>query len=462
MQRFAVRNFHSSVGILLHPLVSLMDLQWTYGADMLEKLNKRSIDHLEPSEKPYEIRDSELKGLLLRVQPSGVRTWYFDYRHRGIRNRRLIGRYPVLSPEGARIRSLKFAARAADGVNLQLEKRTEKADAERAKQSTLRAFLENRYEGWARDRLKSADFQIARLRSDFADWLGRPMHEISLFAIEGLRQRWKKGGMQPRSVNRDIQRLQGVLSRAVEWGILAKHPLAGLRPLKADKTGRVRFLGEEEEAALRAALRTREEGLRQARSRFNAWRAARNLKPFPELAGDYIDHLRPLVTLALNTGLRRGELLGLTWGAVNFGAQMLTVTAATAKSGHTRRIPLNREALEVLTAWRDRQGTPNAEALVFPGADGGAMKRIDTSWRALMKAANLENFRLHDCRHHFASKLVQAGVDLYTVKELLGHSEIAMSERYAHLAPDNLRLAVEKMRGSGAAQVASDLRSRIG
>jgi site-specific recombinase XerD len=64
-----------------------------------------------------------------------------------------------------------------------------------------------------------------------------------------------------------------------------------------------------------------------------------------------------------------------------------------------------------------------------------------------MKLAGLRNFRLHDCRHHFASKLVQAGLDLYTVKELLGHSEIAMTERYSHLALDNLRVAVEKVVG---------------
>ncbi len=75
------------------------------------------------------------------------------------------------------------------------------------------------------------------------------------------------------------------------------------------------------------------------------------------------------------------------------------------------------------------------------------MKKIDTAWRGLTKAAGITNFRLHDCRHHFASRLVQAGVDLYTVKELLGHSEITMTERYSHLAPDNLRLAVEKVAG---------------
>jgi integrase len=217
--------------------------------------------------------------------------------------------------------------------------------------------------------------------------------------------------------------------------------------MKADKTGRVRFLTAHEEAVLRKALADREEKLRQARIRFNTWRIARGRKPLPEREGDLLDHIRPLVLLALNTGLRRGELLGLTWGSVNFSAKLLTVTAATAKSGHTRRIPLNVEALSTLTAWHERRGKPAAEALVFPGHDGERMTRIDTAWGTLMKTAGLKNFRLHDCRHHFASRLVQAGVDLYTVKELLGHSEIAMTEKYSHLAPDNLRLAVEKVAG---------------
>lgn len=73
------------------------------------------------------------------------------------------------------------------------------------------------------------------------------------------------------------------------------------------------------------------------------------------------------------------------------------------------------------------------------------MTRIDTAWASLMTKAALRNFRQHGCRHHFASKLVQAGVDLYIVKELLRHSEIGMTERYAHLAPDNLSAAVEKV-----------------
>jgi integrase len=154
---------------------------------------------------------------------------------------------------------------------------------------------------------------------------------------------------------------------------------------------------------------------------------------------------RTLVLVALNTGLRRGELLGLKWSAVNLSAKLLTVAAETAKSGHTRRVPLNVEAFNVLAAWHERQGKPAPDAPVFPGPSGERMTRVDTSWETLMTAAGLKNFRLHDCRHHFASKLVMNGVPLNTVRELLGHSSLEMTLRYAHLAPDNLAVAVERI-----------------
>jgi integrase len=380
-------------------------------------------------------------------QVGGTKSFFLDYRLRGKRNRYRLGAYPNLSPDGARALAQAIAGDVARGTDPQARRKGEREQSTRQSLSTLRAFLDGRYGPWATAHLKSADFQLARVRSDFADHLDQPLHDFNPFKVEGIRQKWKKGGMQPRSINRDIQRLQSVLSRAVEWGVIDKHPLAGLKPLKADKTGRVRFLTAEEETALRKGLVDREERLREVRVRFNTWRIARDKKPLPERQGELLDHLRPLVLLALNTGLRRGELLGLTWGSVNFAAKLLTVTAATAKSGHTRRVPLNAEALIVLRTWHERRGKPSADVLVFLGPTGERMKRIDTSWESLVKIAGLKNFRLHDCRHHFASKLVQAGVDLYTVKELLGHSEIAMTEKYSHLAPDNLRLAVEKIAG---------------
>lgn len=424
---------------------------------MLEKLTKRTVEALKPQEAPFEVRDEALPGLLLRVQPSGRKTFYFDYRLNGRRNRYKLGVFGNVSCEGVRTLALTVAGEVARGEDPQERRKADRAKVERDRHSTLRVFLNERYEPWALAHLKSATFQLARIRSDFEDKLSEPMQAFNTFMIEGIRQRWKKAGANPRSINRDVQRLQSVLSRAVEWGVLERHPLAGLKPLKTDKTGRVRFLSPIEEKALRKALVSREDARRKARIRFNTWRVARNKVPLPERPGDLVDHIKPLVLLALNTGLRRGELLGLKWGAVNLVGKQLTVTAETAKSGHTRRIPLNTEALATLTAWHKRMGKPGVDAFVFTGAEGERMQRIDSAWESLMKRAGLwikdkddskkgrSTFRLHDCRHHFASRLVQAGVDLYTVKELLGHSEITMTERYSHLAPDNLKEAVERI-----------------
>jgi integrase len=424
---------------------------------MPDKLTKRTVDALKPQETPYEVRDDGIQGFLVRVQPSGQKTFYLDYRLNGRRNRYKLGVNGNVSPDGARTLAQAVAGEVARGIDPQERRKSERAKAERDKLSTLGAFLDARYEPWALTHLKSAAFQLSRIRSDFADKLGEPLQAFGPFMVEGIRQRWKKEGAKPRSINRDIQRLQSVLSRAVEWALLERHPLAGLKPLKADKTGRVRFLTPAEDKALRRALTAREDARRKARIRFNTWRVARNKEPLPERSGDLVDYIKPLVLLALNTGLRRGELLGLKWGAISLATKQLTVTGETAKSGHTRRIPLNAEALEILTSWQKRCGKPSADALVFAGADGQRIKRIDTAWESVMKRAGLwqadqadpkkgrATFRLHDCRHDFASRLVQAGVDLYTVKELLGHSEITMTERYAHLAPDNLRAAVEKV-----------------
>jgi integrase len=414
------------------------------------KLIQRTVSALQPNIRAYDARDTAIAGFLIRVQPpsrkspQGHKTWFFQYRTpQGKQTRTKLGNFPGLSAEAARAMALVQATEAGKGVDLVQRKREQREEGVRARQRTLRAFLNSRYERWSKAHHKSSAHHISRLRSDFADWLDRPMRELNTFAVEGLRQRWKKAGMQPRSINRDIQRLQSVLSRAVEWGVLEKHPLAGLKAYKTDKTGRVRFLSADEELALRTALSTREDQLRAARIRFNTWRAARGFKPLPERATDLVDHLRPMVIVALNTGLRRGELFSLRWIDVNLDSKVLTVTAAGAKSGQTRRVPLNVEAMVVLTAWRQRR--KGKVGLIFPGAGGARLTNVNRSWRGVVKLAKLIDFNFHDLRHSFASKLVQAGVDLNTVRELLGHSEIAMTLRYSHLSPDNLRSAVERI-----------------
>jgi integrase len=280
----------------------------------------------------------------------------------------------------------------------------------------------------------------------------KPMTALNRWLIEGWRRKELQRGVSPVTVNRTVQRLQGVLSKAVQWGVLGAHPFAGLKPLKTDRRGRVRYLSADEEQALRKALDERDQELREQRERFNRWRVIRHLKPLPLRDGDFVDYVRPVVLLALNTGLRRGELLALRWRDVDLGLRMLTVVAASAKNGQTRRVPLNREATDLLNRWHSQQGG-KPEAHVFAGQGGARMARIDSAWRSLRKRASLGDCRLHDLRHHFASRLVQQGTDLNVVRELLGHSDITMVLRYAHLDPKNLAAAVERVAREPAAGV---------
>jgi len=139
------------------------------------------------------------------------------------------------------------------------------------------------------------------------------------------------------------------------------------------------------------------------------------------------------------TGMRAGELLKLKWSSIDFDKKFLTIQSSHAKSKKKRHIPLNKIAIDVLTKWRQQTGSD----FVFPGIDGGQAYDISRGpWESVLKQAEITDFRWHDLRHHFASRLVMASVDLNTVRELLGHSDIKMMLRYAHLAPEHKAAAV--------------------
>jgi integrase len=227
-----------------------------------------------------------------------------------------------------------------------------------------------------------------------------------------------------------------VLRRAVKAGELTENPVRRVDRPRIDRRGKVRFLDEAEESRLRIALQERDETMGSLRAAANDRRQKRGEPLLPPLTR-FGDHLTPAVLLSINTGLRRGEVLKLRWRSVDFNRRLLTVEGLDAKSRQTRHVPLNDEAMSVLQGWHDQSVN---RARVFDMTTG-----FRTAWQNLLKRASITRFRWHDLRHHFASMLVQRGVPLNTVRDLLGHSTVQMSLRYAHLAPDQRREAVAKL-----------------
>ncbi|MCG8408899.1 MAG: tyrosine-type recombinase/integrase [Phycisphaerales bacterium] len=400
---------------------------------MRSTLTQKSVADLKSAEKPYEVRDQRFKGLLLRVQPSGVKSYVVEY---GRGKRKTLGRADVLTPAAAR--------EAAKKVQFQIHQGEDPHHA-RKNAETLGSFLDQVYAPWAKSSHRSPEVTLHRLKTDFRKFRSIKLVDLNYRRLDHWRTQELARGSKPSTINRKLADLKALLSRAVEWGYLKEHPLAKLKRLKVDERGKVRFLDSSEEGRLRKALDDRQLQIREARESANKWREKRGYPLLEDLSSlEYVDHLKPLVILALNTGMRRGELFGLEWDDVDLERATLTIVGDRAKSGSTRYIPLNSEALSVLEVYW-RQTADDNPALVFPGRHGSRLDNIRKSWSRLLDLARIDNFRFHDLRHHFASKLVMAGVDLNTVRELLGHSDYKMTLRYAHLAPEHKLQAVEML-----------------
>ena len=151
----------------------------------------------------------------------------------------------------------------------------------------------------------------------------------------------------------------------------------------------------------------------------------------------------PELDLALNTGLRLGELYGLDWENVNLPRRILTVPRP--KNGEMRHVPLNGTALAALEGLRQQNGGIGP---VIRNAEGEALTSPRYWFEPAVRAAKIRSFSWHCLRHTFASRLVMAGVDLRTVQELMGHKSIQMTVRYSHLTPKHTLAAVEKLAGA--------------
>jgi integrase len=380
-----------------------------------------------PKGKPFEIYDSRLSGFTLRVQPSGIRSYYARFG----RNRRVaLGHTERIEPDEARSRCQKVLGNVAHGLHpLHGLRGTDGI--------TLGAFITDTYTAWINaSRPRTAANTIEKLHRHFRTWYREPLTAITIERVESWKARRLNEGRSGTTVLRDLFTLSSVLKRAVKAGELGDNPVRRVDKPRIDRRGKVRFLDHAEESRLRCALAKRDAEMQAQRLGSNLRRQTRHEPLLPPLI-HFGDHLTPAVLLSINTGLRRGEVLKLRWSSVDFNRRLLTVEGRNAKNRQTRHLPLNEEAVGVLRRWREQSGTG---ARVFDVTTG-----FRATWNKILKRARITHLRWHDLRHHFASRLVQQGVPLNTVRDLLGHSSVGMSLRYAHLAPDQRREAVAKL-----------------
>jgi len=190
-----------------------------------------------------------------------------------------------------------------------------------------------------------------------------------------------------------------------EWKWTKENPVADLSFAVGNSNARDRWLTHEEEEALMAA------------SGRPKW-------------------LRSMLIVALHSGMRRGEILALRWQDIDFNRGILTVHKS--KNKEKRGIPLTERLQETLKALKEETKVIDISGRVFPISASSVRQAFV---RACEKAG-VEDFRFHDLRHTFATRLVQGGIDLYRVQRLLGHKSITMTMRYAHHHPESLRECV--------------------
>lgn len=232
--------------------------------------------------------------------------------------------------------------------------------------------------------------------------------------IRGYIEARREADVSDSTINRELSVLSAAINYARrEWEWELPNPVHG-RKLR-EPEGRVRWITRAEAARL----------IQEAEREPNA------------------PHLADFIRLALHTGCRKAELLGLEWRRVDLQEGLIHLEAKHTKSGKRRAIPMNSETREViLLRARFRAKHCPGSPWVFCHKNGKRLGDVKRSFVTACRRAGIADFRIHDLRHTCAAWLVSAGADLMDVRDLLGHSTIRMTERYAHLAPEKVRAAV--------------------
>lgn len=327
--------------------------------------------------------------------------WVFDFTLRGKRYKRVIGSSKREAEEA-------MAALKVDVIRERYGFGRKKPEVlfETHADEFLKLYSKQNKRSWMRD-----EISLAHLKEFFH---GKRLSEITPDLIEKYKLKRRADGLKPGTVNRERSCLVTCLQKAIEWQRLEKNPATMVKKFR-EVNAKERILTIEEMKRLLDAAS-------------------------PEL--------RPVLIIALNTGMRRGEILGLRWKDIDFVKGFILI--GNSKSGKPRTIPMNAVVFETLHEMnRERE-------FVFenPGTRT-AVKDVKTAfkgacWRAKKNPKDendkgIEGLRFHDLRHTAASRMIELGADIVSVKEILGHATIQMTMRYCHPTDESKRRAVGKL-----------------
>ena len=385
-------------------------------------ISKRTVDAIQPSNKDTYLWDDELTGFGLKVTPAGRKVYLVQYRlgGRGGRTRRFtIGAHGSVTPDEARKEAKRLLGEVSAGRDPAAAK-----DEQRATQSLgglLERFLEEHVSAKLKGSTAGEYRRLARLYV-LPALRYRTIKDVKRADISRLHHSLKD---KPYQANRSV----ALLSKFFNW--TEKH---GFRPdgsnpcrhvEKYKEAKRERFLSEAELARLGEALREVETN---------------------KTASPWVIAAIRLLTL---TGARLSEVLTLRWDYVDF--ERAIIRLPDSKTG-AKTLYLNAPALEVLAAIPRLEGNPHVICGERPGAH---LVNLQKPWRRIRKAAGLDDVRMHDLRHSFASVAAAGGMSLPLIGALLGHSQPATTARYAHLSSDPLKAASDAVAGRIAGAMAA-------
>ena len=327
------------------------------------------------------------------------KSWYYDFVHKGQRYTGSFG------PVSRTVAKEELARKRAEVVEGRLN------PAKARKSPRFDAFAVD-YLDWMKSNRKPLTVArvgqtLERMKTLFGP---KKLSELTPWHLEQFKKARREEGKAPGTINLDLAVLKAMLQKAQEWGKLAEHPGKHVKFLK-NPQHKTRFLSEEEETRLLAA---------------------------------YSAALGRVVQVGLLTGFRWQELASLRPEDIDLERGTISVAACYAKNGESRTVPVGprlklilREAFasrgDVTTVLMNEHGRP------------WAVDTLSACFRETCERAQIGSLGPHVLRHTFASRLVMAGVDLRTVQELLGHKDINMTLRYAHLSPDHKRAAIETL-----------------